>query len=120
MTDASLAPTTNTAETIDINLAAPFWTAVASMNYPRQHATPSLLPDGKVLVTGGSSATGWSNVSGAVLAAELWDPAAQAWSVLASMSVPRLHHSTALLLPDGRVIVAGGGETGLVGEVSHP
>lgn len=120
MTDASIAPTTNTAETIDIKLAAPFWTAVASMNYPRQHATATLLPDGKVLVTGGSSATGFSNVSGAVLAAELWDPAAQAWSVLASMSVPRLHHSTALLLPDGRVVVAGGGETGLVGEVSHP
>ena len=119
LTDPSTAPPTNTAEAIDLKLTAPSWRAVAPMNYPRQHHTATLLPDGKVLVTGGSSASGFSNVSGAVYAAEMWDPAAQTFSLMASMSVPRLHHSVALLLPDGRVLVGGGGETGFPGEVNH-
>jgi hypothetical protein len=118
-TDPSTAPPTNTAEAIDLKLTSPSWRAVAPMNYPRQHHTATLLPDGKVLVTGGSSAAGFSNVSGAVYAAEMWDPAAQTFAVMSSMSVPRLHHSVALLLPDGRVLVGGSGETGFPGEVDH-
>jgi hypothetical protein len=49
----------------------------------------------------------------------MWDPAAQTFAVMSSMSVPRLHHSVALLLPDGRVLVGGSGETGFPGEVDH-
>ena len=45
----------------------------------------------------------------AVHQAEMWSPATQQFTRLASMVVPRLYHSTALLLPDGRVLVAGGG-----------
>src|SRR5438067_5868505 len=111
---------TNAAEVIDLNVASPSWTQVASMNYPRQHLNSTLLPTGKVLVTGGSSAAGFSNVAGAILAAELWDPGSNSWSLLASGTEPRLHHSIAMLLPDGRVLVGGGGETGFAGEVSHP
>src|SRR5262249_61337868 len=48
-------------------------------------------------------------ISKAVSTAELWDPEAAAWPTLAAASVPRLYHSTALLLPDGRVLSAGGG-----------
>src|SRR5205823_9383122 len=47
----------------------------------------------------------------AVLQAEMWSPATQQFSKLSSMVTPRLYHSTALLLPDGRVLVAGGGRS---------
>jgi hypothetical protein len=75
----------------------------------RRHLNLTLLPDGTVLATGGSAAAGFNDSTGAVLAAELWDPATESWTTLAAMAVPRLYHSVALLLPDGRVLAAGGG-----------
>jgi hypothetical protein len=51
-----------------------------------------------------------------VLAAEQWDPASPgSWKKLASMSHYRLYHTTALLLPDARVLVAGSGEPAATG-----
>jgi hypothetical protein len=61
-----------------------------------------------VLVTGGTSGFGHNNASTAVFAAELWNPATETWTMLASASVPRLYHSSAMLLPDGRVMTNGG------------
>jgi hypothetical protein len=80
------------------------------MAYARKQHNATLLPDGKVLVTGGSSGTetaiGFS--SKPVYAAETWDPATGGWTILASNTVFRGYHSVALLLPDGRVLTAGG------------
>jgi hypothetical protein len=69
-----------------------------------------------VLVTGGSGSAAFNDGAGAVLAAELWDPATEAWTTMASMRVKRVYHSTAILLPDGRVLSAGGtaGTNGVV------
>jgi hypothetical protein len=117
--DESTAPPSATAEVIDLNQSNPGWSRVASMNFPRQHHSATLLPDGKVLVTGGTTASGNSNPAGAVQAAEMWDPAANTWSVMASGAAPRMHHSVALLLPDARVLVGGGGQTGFGGEVDY-
>ena len=66
-----------------------------------------LLPDGKVLVMNGSSTGFADNGANPVFETEMYDPVANAWTQMASMTVPRLYHSTALLLPDGRVLTAG-------------
>ena len=68
-----------------------------------------LLPDGNVLVTNGGQTTDAIGLDTAVLQAEMWSPTTKTFTKLASMVSPRLYHSTALLLPDARVLVAGGG-----------
>ena len=98
-----------TAEVINLNDPTPAWRVVAPMSVGRRHLNTTLLPDGKVLVTGGSSAAGFDEPTGAVLYAELWDPNAETWTPLAAHTRYRGYHSNALLLPDGRVLIAGGG-----------
>ena len=98
-----------TAEVIDLNATTPAWRVVAPMSVGRRHLNTTLLPDGKVLVTGGSSAVGFDDSSGAVFYAELWNPDTETWTPLAAEARYRGYHSNALLLPDGRVLVAGGG-----------
>jgi hypothetical protein len=80
------------------------------MNYPRSYQNMTLLPDGTVLASGGESASDGTDLSRAVLPAEIWDPNTQTWRVVASLTTGREYHSTALLLPDGRVLMAGGGQ----------
>src|SRR5579872_2772281 len=79
------------------------------MQYARSHHNLTSLPDGTVLVTGGTTDKTGYNTSLAVLPAEIWNPTAQTWTTMSAMSVPRMYHSTAGLLPDGRVFVGGGG-----------
>ena len=74
----------------------------------RRQINAVLLPDGKVLVTGGTSGAGFNNATTPVFPAELWDPVAETWTTMASAQIPRLYHSAALLLPDGRVLTTGG------------
>lgn len=101
-------PPTATAEVIDLNASAPAWRAVPSMSIARRHLNTTLLPDGTVLVTGGSSGSGFDNRTTPVFTAELWDPATERWTTLSSASVGRFYHSSAVLLPDGRVLSTGG------------
>ena len=107
----------STAFVLDMTQPSPAWHQVASMAFPRAYQNTTLLPDGTVLVTGGGTTLDGHDTSKAVLAAELWSPATQQWQTLASATVPRLYHSTALLMPDGRVLTAGGGnDNGAVNE----
>jgi Concanavalin A-like lectin/glucanases superfamily/Domain of unknown function (DUF1929)/Bacterial Ig domain len=107
-------PSSAAAYAIDLNAGAPAWRQVASMAYPRAFLNLTVLPDGTVLGTGGESTADGVNAANAVKAAELWSPATETWTTLASMQRPRLYHSVALLLPDGRVLVSGGGNDGAV------
>jgi hypothetical protein len=76
------------------------WSATASMASPRIGHTATLLPNGKVLVTGGSNGSYFAS-------AELYDPATGTWSTAAPMASARYNH-TATLLPDNKMLVAGG------------
>lgn len=97
---------TNTAEIIDLVQNKAQWQYTGSMNYRRLHLNATLLPDGKVLVTGGTQ-KGLNVKSQAVRPAELYDPATGTWTEMTSMSRARVYHSSAFLLSDGRVVVAG-------------
>ena len=101
-------PPTRTAEVIDLNAPTPTWRLVGQMAIARRQTNAVLLPDGKVLVTGGTSGAGFNNAATPVFPAELWDPVAETWTTMASAQIPRLYHSAALLLPDGRVLTTGG------------
>jgi hypothetical protein len=100
-------PPTNTCETIDLTQNSPHWSSAASMTFARRQMNATLLPDGTVLATGGTSGSGFNNNTGAVLTPELWS--GSTWAQMSNMAVPRLYHSTAALLPDGRVLSAGSG-----------
>jgi hypothetical protein len=109
MINLNVSPVISTTET---SVApAPQWRRVGDMAFARRQLNATLLPDGTVLATGGSSAPGVVEGTEPVLAAEIYNPDTETWSTMASMSTeaPRLYHSTALLLPDGRVLVAGAG-----------
>jgi len=80
------------------------WTATGSMGTTRSWHTATLLPNGKVLIAGGTGNTG------VLSSAELYDPATGLWSATGSMGTAR-HFPFATLLPNGKVLVAGGGTT---------
>ena len=103
---------TSSAEVIDITAPSPAWRLVGSMAYQRRQCNSLLLPDGTVLVTGGTSSGGFSDPAGSVLPAELWDPTTETFRMLAGMSVDRSYHSETILLPDGRVLSQGSGHGG--------
>ena len=98
-----------TAYVLDLAQPSPAWKPTASMTYPRSFLNLTMLPDGSVLATGGGTDRTGFDTKKAILPAEMWSPATGTWTTLASMQTPRLYHSTALLLPDARVLVAGGG-----------
>src|SRR5439155_1741750 len=107
--DMPSVPSAATTYVLDITQPSPVWQQTDPMIFPRTYHTLTLLPDGTAFAPGGGVTTDPINPSGAVGPAELWSPVTQTWTTMASLSVPRLYHSTALLLPDGRVLVAGGG-----------
>ncbi len=80
------------------------WTSTSSLTYARAWFTTTLLPSGFVLASGGANQTvGLS----AINTTELYDPATQRWTVSGVLVAGRSSH-TANLLPNGRVLVAGG------------
>ena len=113
-------PSANDARVIDINGATPQVSATAPMAFGRRQHNLTLLADGSVLATGGNSTgAGLIDMNGGVFNAERWDPATGQWTTLAAQAVTRQYHSTALLLPDGRVLSSGGGICGTCDQVGY-
>jgi galactose oxidase len=108
--DPKASAPTATAETINLSATGPHWSSTDDMHYPRRHLNATILPDGQVLVTGGTSAGGFNTLSGSVHAAEVWSPKTGHWTLLASNSVDRAYHSVSLLLPDATVLHGASGD----------
>ena len=99
----------NGAYAIDVTSGSPVVAQTQTMSSTRAWVNATVLADGKVVATSGSAvageATGYNNI------AEIWDPANGQWLQGAVAQKMRLYHSNALLLPDGSVLVSGGGAT---------
>jgi hypothetical protein len=79
-------------------------TSTGSLGVARYGHRAILLPDGRVLVVGGVNG---ANNTHPLTSAELYDPASGNWTATGSLGSAR-RGSTATLLPNGKVLVAGG------------
>ncbi len=114
------APATSTPTTTDIAVATTEifdeanpglgWRSAPSMQVGRGHHNTVLLPDGSMVTVGGGvgirNGDQWA-ADPAQRQVDLWNPATGNWTLGAEQAEARAYHSTALLLPDGRVISAG-------------
>ena len=113
-------PSSPDARVIDINGATPRVSQTGRMATGRRQHNLTALADGSLLATGGnSSGADLVDLNNGVYAAERWNPATGQWKTLAAQQVTRQYHSTALLLPDGRVLSAGGGICGTCDRVGY-
>ena len=97
---------------LDMSAPTPAWRETSPMAHGRAYHNLTLLPDGTVLASGGSSRSDGVDLTKSVLPAEIWNPDTETWTEVDSLQNGRQYHSTALLLPDGRVLMAGGGAVG--------
>ncbi|HEY6320603.1 MAG TPA: galactose oxidase-like domain-containing protein [Thermoanaerobaculia bacterium] len=99
-------PATDTTELIDLSVPSPKWVLGPPMVKGRVELNATILPDGKVLVSGGS--VNDEDNATAVKEAQLYDPQSNTFSSASTMELPRLYHSNTLLLPDATVVSLGG------------
>ena len=105
-------PSLSSAVTIDINGTAPVVTPTGSLHSPRSMHNSVLLPDGQVMVLGGTEAGIPFSDESSLFEPELWNPVSAQWQKLAPHGFPRNYQSTALLMKDARVVAMGGGLCG--------
>ncbi len=99
-------PSTATTEIIDLSAPVPAWQIGPVMSQPRIEMNATILPNGKVLATGGSLND--EDAATASLNADLYDPGTNTFTPAGANAFPRLYHSNALLLPDATVLLIGG------------
>jgi hypothetical protein len=107
-------PARNTTETLSYADPGAGWSNDAPLNVGRSYGNTVLLPDGSMVLVGGGRGK-YPNENdnyaihedGSARAVELWDPETNQWTLGPPQAEDRGYHSTALLLPDGRVLSAG-------------
>ena len=106
-----------------IDMATTDISAITPPAHRRHWANATALPDGRVFLSGGSTADN-DPVNGVAYTSEIYDPATDTWSLGATARQMRLYHSAALLLRDGTVLTMGGGANGpqlnLNAEIYYP
>jgi Domain of unknown function (DUF1929)/Bacterial Ig domain/Kelch motif len=113
-------------QVLDMTAATPAGQETAAMALGRRRHNLTILADGSVMSVGGTGRS--DDPAAAALAGEIWNPDTQTWKTVAAMEEARMYHSTALLLPDGRVYSAGGEDmsshsatwTGTRGQIYSP
>jgi hypothetical protein len=98
-------PATATTEVVDLSAGSPAWSPRASMSTGRIQLNAILLPNGKVVLSGGSVSNETPDTAGKT--ADLYDPVTNVMGNAGTASFSRLYHSVALLLPDATVASLG-------------
>ncbi len=99
-------PATRIVEILDFNAGTsskPVVRHAQSITYGRKYLVPVILPNGKVMIIGGSAKL----LKYPIFVPEMFDPQTETWTTLPLHTVPRDYHSTALLMQDGRVWTGG-------------
>ena len=76
-----------------------------SMNFARSEQNATIMPDGNIFINGGHS---YNEHEFSVMTPEIYNPATQTTEEMSNSYFRRNYHSTSLLLPDGRILTAGG------------
>ncbi|MEP6651005.1 MAG: multicopper oxidase domain-containing protein, partial [Lapillicoccus sp.] len=99
-----------TGERIDMSALSPTpsWQRTTDMSTRRVNMNATLLPDGTILVVVGHRGAGRFGANDPVLETEIYDPVRDTWMLQPPMQFPRGYHSVSVLVPDGRVLTAGG------------
>ncbi len=97
---------TNTTAIVDLDETNPRFTAAAPMDVGKMYVSAVILPDRTVFETGGTSMTRERGES-YVHSAQIFNPQTGMWTKAKDHGVPRGYHSSAVLLPDGRVATFG-------------
>ena len=102
---------------IDLSLPCPSWQRLPDMHRQRNRVNSVILPDGRIFVAGGylDPDPGGGHV-------EIFDPddPGAGWLVGPSMAYSRGYHSSAILLPDGSVLMGGDKGKGTYGTKLPP
>lgn len=83
----------------------PVISELKSMNYARSNGNATIMPDGNIFLNGGHS---YNDLEFSVFTPEIYNPKTQTSKEMSKAYFRRNYHSTSLLLPDGRILTAGG------------
>ncbi|MEO8094962.1 MAG: galactose oxidase-like domain-containing protein, partial [Pseudolysinimonas sp.] len=95
---------------MDMSGDVPVFTRTADVGDGRIWSNLTVLPDGRVMISGGSAV--YNDLVGVETTVEIWNPETGTWTAEADAAVARLYHSTAILMPDGTILNLGGGAPG--------
>ena len=100
----------NSTAIADLKAASPAFVAGPPLDAAKMYVSAVVLPDSTVFETGGAAKS--TVYAGApVQSAQIFNPKTNVWTKVETPTVPRVYHSSAVLLPDGRVATFGGNPT---------
>ena len=76
-----------------------------SMNFARSNGNATIMPDGNIFLNGGHS---YTDLEFSVFTPEIYNPNTQTTKEMSNSYFRRNYHASSLLLPDGRILTAGG------------